>query len=143
MRYAAILSAFCLVFFAAWAPAAGQSPSPDDRRAIQQVIEEQLAAFRRDDGPGAFAFASRNIQGLFQTPDIFMAMVRRGYPEVYRAAKAEFDGIVRLDGVLTQKVWVTGPGGQRVLALYAMAKTPAGEWRINGCRLLRPQEKSV
>ena len=143
MRYAAILTALWLVFIAAAAPAAGQSLSPGDRQAIRQVIEDQLAAFRRDDGASAFAFASRNIQGLFRSPDNFMTMVRRGYPEVYRAAKAEFDDIGMLEGALTQKVWVTGANGRRVLAHYAMRKAPGGRWRINGCRLLRPREKSV
>ena len=55
-----------------------------DRAAIRQVIEGQLDAFRRDDGVAAFSFASPSIRRMFETPDIFMDMVLRGYQEVYR-----------------------------------------------------------
>jgi len=55
-----------------------------DRAAIERVIRDQIAAFRRDDGVAAFALASPGTQAAFGTPEAFMGMVRQGYQTVYR-----------------------------------------------------------
>ncbi|MCH8931319.1 MAG: DUF4864 domain-containing protein, partial [Proteobacteria bacterium] len=91
-----------------------------DRQAIRMVIEEQLGAFQRDDAVAAFAQASPNIQAMFQTPDRFMDMVRGGYRPVYRPRRVEFRDIIDLDGVPTQRVFIIGPDGAPVMALYPM-----------------------
>ena len=68
---------------------------PDtDRRAIRDVIERQLQAFLRDDGTAAFSYASPHIQGIFQTPENFMAMVKNGYQPVYRPQAVTFRDII-------------------------------------------------
>ena len=67
---------------------AGAQVSDSDRNAIRQVIENQLAAFQRDDGSEAFSYASPGIQRRFGTPDNFMAMVRSGYAAVYRPRRS-------------------------------------------------------
>lgn len=99
--------------------------------AIQSVITQQLDAFKRDDGPGAFAFASPNIQGLFQSHQRFMAMVARGYRPLYRSAEATFLKLETVNGRLIQKVLVRGAGGRVVVAAYDMIEID-GTWRING-----------
>src|SRR5262245_63364968 len=117
------------------APAAAQTPATDigaaDRKAIRGVIETQIAAFRRDDGPGAFALASPNIRRMFGTPEDFMTMVRRGYPEVYRPRSVAFGELMRVDDTLLQLVDVVGPDGLPVLAVYEMERQPDGSWQIN------------
>jgi hypothetical protein len=128
--------------FAAAAQAPADIPAPD-RAAIRQVIGDQIAAFRRDDGPGAFAFASPTIQNMFGTPELFMDMVRNGYQPVYRPQRFDFARLVWMDGQLTQLVDIVGPDGIAVTAAYAMELQPNGLWRINGCRLLRPRDQSA
>ncbi len=90
-----------ILLFAA-VSAQAQAPATDiaaaDRAAIRQIIGDQIAAFRRDDGPGAFAFASPTIQAMFGTPDIFMDMVRNGYQPVYRPQSVSFTDLVYIDG---------------------------------------------
>jgi Domain of unknown function (DUF4864) len=114
-----------------------------DRGAIKTVIESQIAAFRRDDGPGAFAFASPAIKRMFGTPENFMDMVRGGYPQVYRPSSVSFGDLLRADGALVQLVDIVGPDGVPVIAVYEMERQPDGTWQINGRRLLRPPERTT
>src|SRR5258708_38492681 len=120
--------------------AQAQSVSDADRAAIRQVIEAQVEAFRRDDGDAAFGLASPTIQGMFGTPQIFMDMVRQGYQPVYRPRAFDFREIVSLHGQPAQKVYVIGPDGRPVTALYPMRQLPDGTWRIDGCFLQAPDE---
>ena len=62
-----------------------EGPASEDVAAFRQVIDNQIAAFNRDDADGAYQFASPRIKSIFPTPEIFMAMVKRGYQPVYRA----------------------------------------------------------
>jgi len=114
--------------------------SDSDRAAIRDIIGKQVEAFRRDDGAAAFGYASPAIQGMFGTPEIFMDMVRQGYPPVYRPRAFDFREIVDLHGQPAQKVHVIGPDGRPVTAYYPMIQLPDGSWRINGCFLQAPDE---
>jgi ketosteroid isomerase-like protein len=133
----------CWLLIAMLAPslAWGQAMTPAtdieaaDRGAIRAVIGDQMAAFRRDDATGAFAFAAPDIQAMFGTPEHFLAMVREGYAPVYRPAEVAFGELVRIDGRLTQLVRLVGPDGGPRLALYFMERQPDGNWRISGCVL--------
>jgi uncharacterized protein DUF4864 len=117
-----------------------QSVSSADRAAIRQVIQGQVDAFRRDDGPAAFGYASPTIQGMFGSPDVFMDMVRQGYQPVYRPRAFDFREIVDLNGQPAQRVDVIGPDGRPVIAIYPMRQLPDGTWRIDGCFLQAPDE---
>lgn len=120
-------------------PATAQEPalSPADRSAIRQIIEAQVEAFRRDDEEAAFGYASPGIQAMFETPAVFMDMVRQGYQPVYRPRSFVFHEIVMLNGAPTQKAEVVGPDGRAVTAFYPMMRLPDGRWRIDGCYLRR------
>ena len=120
--------------------AQAQDVSDADRKAIRDIIQSQVDAFRHDDGDAAFALASPSIRGMFGSSDIFMDMVRQGYQPVYRPKEFDFAEIVTLDGQVTQKVHVIGPDGRPVTAFYPMTQLPDGSWRINGCYLQAPEE---
>jgi len=141
------LAGLVLVLLAFVGPVSAQEPARDvaaaDRAAIRTVIEAQLAAFRRDDGAAAFGFASPTIQSIFQTPEIFMQMVKGGYRAVYRPQTVEFRDLVRVEGELHQLVWILGPDGVPVIAAYAMQRQGDGRWLINGCQLLTPPDQSA
>lgn len=119
-----------------------QDVGPADRAAIRGVITRQLDAFRRDDGPAAFAFASPGIQGQFGDPDRFLDIVRRAYPSVHRPRAVEFTDLLTADGVV-QQVELVGPNGEAELALYTMERDEAGRWRIAGCTLVRSARVGV
>jgi hypothetical protein len=120
--------------------AQAQTVSSADRAAIQQVIQGQVDAFRRDDGAAAFGYASPTIQGMFGSPGVFMDMVRQGYQPVYRPRAFDFREIVDLHGQPAQRVDVIGPDGRPVIAIYPMRQLPDGTWRIDGCFLQAPDE---
>jgi hypothetical protein len=124
------------------APAVAQTGGAD-AEAIRQVIAAQMAAFQRDDGPGAYAFASPTIQRKFGNADIFMEMVRTGYAAVYRPQAVEFRDLRLENGLLYQEVFVVGPDGRPALAVYEMQRQPDGTWRINGCWLTRAPDQSA
>ncbi|MFO1058264.1 MAG: DUF4864 domain-containing protein [Dongiaceae bacterium] len=134
-----------LIGLAGAGPARAAEPLGDaDRAAIRQVVEDQLAAIRRDDGAAAFGLASPLIQERFGTPDIFMSMVRTGYAAVYRPRQVEFREIADDPELgLVQKVLLVGPDGSPVLAIYQMQKQPDGRWRINGCILTKSPDVGV
>lgn len=129
------LAALLLLFALGHARAEDAVLPPADRDAIRATIQTQLDAFRRDDARGAYAEAAPGIRDLFPTPDIFLEMVRRGYPPVYRPRSTEFTGLVMENGQLVQQVEIVGPDGMPHLALYTMVKQPDGSWRIAGCAI--------
>jgi hypothetical protein len=114
-----------------------------DRRAIRQTIEAQLDAFRREDGPAAYSYASPEIQRQFQTPEMFMHMVRQGYPQVYRSREVDFRELVAARDAATQAVLLVGPDGDTAMALYRMQRQIDGSWRIDGCALLKSGEAAT
>jgi len=125
-----------LTFLIVLAPVdADDGVTSPDAAAIQAVIQDQLDAFNRDDGVRAFSHASPQIQGIFQTVEIFMSMVRTGYEPVYRSAHAEFGQLHVIENEPVQEVYVTGQDGRSVLAVYTMQQQEDGTWRINGCSL--------
>jgi hypothetical protein len=127
-----VLSLLCL---AAPVMSQAQELTTADRLGIQTVIEQQLKAFRQDDAVGAFAFASPNIQAKFGTPAVFLRMVQTAYQPVYRPRHVTFKALQLTDGVPTQEVFLVGPDGVPVMAVYLMQKQPDGAWKIDGCYL--------
>jgi hypothetical protein len=117
--------------------ALGQSVSAADARAVREVIEAQLEAFKRDDAARAFSYAAPGIRATFGTPENFMAMVREEYAVVYRPRSVSFDAPMMAGGELVQPVRMTDADGRAWLALYPMEKQSDGSWRINGCQLAR------
>lgn len=114
-------------------------PTAQDRADMQQIIADQIAAFRADDGTAAYGHASPTIRQIFPTADIFMSMVREGYPQVYRPQKYKFGkmGTSPVDGSPTQHVIIVGPDGNTYEAVYTLQQQPNGSWKINGCTIVK------
>ena len=117
-------------------PAAAQELDRGDRRDIQDVIDRQIAAFKRDDGKEAFGYATPDLQAQFGDVQTFMRMVRAGYGPVYRPRNYQFRELKEMNGVVTQQVYVVGPDNIPRLALYFMQQQKDGTWRISGCVLV-------
>ena len=122
------------------ADAGSDTVTAADRAAVQDVIRQQMDAFRRDDGQMAFSFATPDIRRMFQTPEVFMSMVRQGYAPVYRPREVEFRDVIARDGKVVQRVYVVGPDGVPVIALYTMERQSNGVWKIGGCTLLKSDD---
>jgi acyl-CoA thioesterase FadM len=114
-----------------------------DARAVHGVVAAQLDAFAHDDAARAFSYAAPAIQAMFQTPERFVAMVRAGYPVVYRAAGATFLVPQRLGDDIVQGVHLSDGDGAVWLATYRLERQRDGSWRINGCDVQRASGKTV
>jgi hypothetical protein len=110
-------------------------PAQADQGAIQDVIAGQIDAFQRDDFDEAFSYASPIIQHIFRSPAQFGAMVKQGYPMVYRPQGIRFGEISERGELSYQLVTFAGPNGRSYLAEYEMLQLD-GAWKINGVRLL-------
>ncbi len=131
MRLAAILFALTLAL-----PAAAQEEP------IQETIQSQIEAFQADDFARAFSFASPTIKGLFGTPENFGAMVKQGYPMVYRPAQVEMQDLREVAGNLWQRVRITDQAGAGWFLDYMMIETPEG-WQINAVQILPAPDVGV
>ncbi|MBE0625669.1 MAG: DUF4864 domain-containing protein [Burkholderiales bacterium] len=111
--------------------------APEDARAIREVIEAQIDAFRRDDAARAFSLAAPGIRKTFGSAENFMEMVRSSYAVVYRPQSVAFEAPVLIDGEILQPVRMTDVEGRAWLAIYPMQRQADGSWRTNGCQLGR------
>jgi Domain of unknown function (DUF4864) len=132
-----------LLFFALTATSPAAEVSPEDATVIRGVIAEQLEAFARDDARRAFSLATSDIRERFGTPEVFMDMVRTGYPVVYRPKSVQFEKPAIVDGEVIQPVRMTDAEGNAWIALYPMQRQADGVWRINGCQLARLRGQQV
>ncbi len=104
--------------------------------AIEQTIQSQIEAFLIDDFSRAFTFASPSIHAFFGNAERFGAMVRNGFPMVWRPGEFRFLELRDIDGQFWQKVLIRDEQGAVHLLDYQMIQTPEG-WRINGVQILR------
>jgi len=107
----------------------------EDAVAGQAIIRSQEEAFTRDDAAAAFTLAAPGIKSEFQTPDIFMSMVRNGYAPVYRHRSFEFGEAKTYEGKIYQQVHIIDASGDAWEALYTLEPQPDGTFKISGCVL--------
>ncbi len=109
---------------------------------IQGTIQSQIEAFQADDFARAFTFASPTIKGLFGTPENFGAMVKTGYPMVYRPAEVQMMELREVAGNLWQRVRITDQAGAGWYLDYMMVETAEG-WQINAVQILPAPDVGV
>lgn len=139
MRLVVFVSAWVLgvaMLLVSHTPGMAQS-ARSDGAIFQKVIKGQMSAFARGDAAAAFSFATPDIQRQFQSPDIFMQMVKQGYQPVYRPRDVTFGTSRVTSRGPVQEVFVTGPKGGSWLALYSFEQHGDGSWRISGCYLTK------
>ena len=127
-----ILTALFLTFALTLPPFMAKA---QDLGEFRRIIEGQIAAFQSGDGEGAYQFASPNIKAIFPNVEMFMGMVEKGYPQIWRPKSVRFGGISDDLGGPTQKVLIIDQGGKLWQVLYLMQQQPDGSWKINGVRV--------
>jgi Domain of unknown function (DUF4864) len=127
-----VIALITIVLLAIAAPAVA-----DDVGAAQDVIRAQEQAFSGDDAAAAYSHAAPAIRQIFPQADIFMSMVQKSYPPVYRHRSFEF-GEARSEGDrIAQRVNIVDGNGEVWEALYTLARQPDGSFKITGCSLLK------
>jgi hypothetical protein len=124
-------------------PASAQEVAAIDAQAIRKVIEQQLDAFAADDAERAFSHAAPMIRQLFGTPERFLAMVRRGYPVVYRPARVAFLRPEVAEGEIHQAVQMQDADGEVWTATYRMQRQSDKSWRISGVELAPSKSRAI
>ncbi|CAN5131534.1 DUF4864 domain-containing protein [soil metagenome] len=108
-----------------------------DEEDYQKVIAGQLQALQADDGTTAYSFAAPSIKMLFPSPEIFMSMVKNGYPQVYRPQSYKFAEITTDPfGRPAQHVTIIDGNGKLWTAVYTMERQADGTWKIAGCSII-------
>jgi hypothetical protein len=110
-------------------------PATAQEAPIRDTIQRQIDAFQADDFARAFTFASPTIKGMFGTPENFGAMVKQGYPMVYRPAEVQMMDLRDVAGNLWQRVRITDQAGAGWYLDYMMVETAEG-WQINAVQIL-------
>ena len=109
----------------------------DASEVIRGVISDQMEAFEAGDVATAFTFASPGIKRMFGTADRFGAMVREGYPMVWRPGSLRFAELREEGGRTVQSVIVTDQAGAPHVLDYEMVPEGGG-WQIDGVTVRRP-----
>lgn len=107
-----------------------------DEKSVRTVIENQLAAFAKDDAVKAFSFAAPNVRQAAGSPAAFMTMVREGYPVVYRPASVAFLKPEGKDDDAVQRVQMLDAAGDSWLAIYSLQRQKNKTWRITACTVV-------
>ena len=117
-------------------PVQAEMLSAKDEKAVQAVVQSQLAAFAADDASKAFSFAAPELRKAIGSPAAFMAMVKNSYPVVYRPASVAF---LKPDGSgdeVVQRVQMLDANGTSYLAVYSLQRKKDKTWRISGCAVV-------
>lgn len=105
-----------------------------DAAQVRATVQGQLDALAADDAVRAFSYAAPNVRERVGTAARFLAMVRSGYPVVYRHASVDFLGAQSLtDGTVVQRVQMTDARGEAWMAVYTLQRQKDKAWRITGC----------
>lgn len=104
-----------------------------DEKSVRTVIENQLAAFAKDDANKAFSFAAPNVRQAVGSPAAFMTMVREGYPVVYRPASVAFLKPEGKNDEAVQRVQMLDAAGDSWLAVYSLQRQKNKSWQITAC----------
>jgi len=127
----AVLIALIVALMASqsYRPAQAEENAP---KAVRAVIEAQMAAFQRNDGDAAYAFASPDVRKIFASPENFLRMVRAQYLPVYRPRMVKFREWHLQDGEFSQKLLIVGPRQRAYIAVYTLRRHENDRWLITG-----------
>jgi hypothetical protein len=117
-------------------PAQAQALSAKDEKAVQTVVQSQLAAFAKDDADKAFSYAAPQLRKSIGNSSAFMAMVKNSYPVVYRPASVAFLKPEGSGDDVIQRVQMLDASGASYLAVYSLQRQKDKTWRISGCALV-------
>lgn len=117
----------------------------DDKNQIEiskGIISSQLEAFKKNDAFTAFSFAAPIIKAKFETPEIFMKMVKASYEPVSNPKNYFFINSKIYDGGALHQVQIISQSNQSYIATYSLILSD-GNWKITGCSLAPFEKQSI
>ena len=139
------LWAAAVAFLTLQAPLAlhAQTLLAKDEKAVQTVVQNQLAAFAKDDADKAFSYAAPELRESIGSSSAFMAMVKGSYPVVYRPASVTFLKPEKSGDDVIQRVQMLDASGASWLAVYSLQRQKDKTWRISGCVVVENKNRTV
>lgn len=134
------LLAICLICFASAEDVHESSAAV--KKAISQVIEAQLAAFRANDFARGYAFASTDLKGFYSAED-FESMVRKSYPAIARSISADCGSTLDTGDEALIDVHVRGAEGVASGDFRYRLHKEGDDWRITGVVEIKPTGLTV
>jgi hypothetical protein len=143
-----MIAAMCLLaaLFGSWttATAVAVEMTGSDAEAVRAVVQAQLDAFAEDDAAKAFELATVSTRTLLGSPESFLQMIKQEYPAIYRHRGALFTPPeMMINGMALQVVRLTDHDDLVWVAIYRMQREQDGNWKIDGCTLLRTASTSI
>jgi hypothetical protein len=114
--------------------------APSPMLDARHIIEQQLAAFERDDAVAAYSYTAPQIQAQFPDPNSFLSVISAAYGPMHRHRSVEFGPEAQQDDEVAETVIFTDEDGQVWTALYKVEKQPEGGWKISGCALAKSDQ---
>ena len=109
-----------------------KAPAPQE---LYSVVNDQLAAFRAEDFPGAYRYAASAVQQKF-TLSQFEAMIRQNYAQMAQARRVEFGAIEVHGSSASVQVFLFAEDGSGRSFIYTLAAED-GAWKIDGAQEVR------
>ena len=124
-------------------PVHAETLSAKDAKAVQTVVQNQLAAFASGNADKAFSYAAPDLRKTIGSSAAFMAMVKNSYPVVYRPASVVFLKAEGSGDEVVQKVQMLDASGTPYLAVYSLQRQKDKTWRISGCAVVENKARMV
>ena len=123
----------------------GLAWADDNSRIVQNIIKQQIEAFRSDDGETAYSFAAPDIKSAFPDTQRFMEMVKNSYAPIYRPGNLTFGRNASEDDgrLMMQELLITDRKGDSWQAVYILARQDDGNYRITGVRLAPIRDSAI
>ena len=117
------------------------APTEPVKTLLTATIDGQLAAFRANDYPKAFSYASATIQSMF-APEDFEKMVKVAYPVIAHSVSSEYGVMFDTGEEAVVNVRVQDADKKSVEYQYLLKKE-SGTWKINGVSEVKAEGLSV
>ena len=122
-------------------PTGAHAATEPVKKELTAVIDGQLAAFRANDYPKAFSYASAGIQSMF-APEDFEKMVKTAYPVIAHSVSSEYGVMFDTGEEAVVNVRMEDADKKSVEYQYLLKKE-SGTWKINGVSEVKAEGLSV
>jgi len=107
-----------------------------DKLEIKAAVETFIWGLSNRQSRAVWLIAPEVEQARFGSEDAVYAFFSRVHPPLVHARSIAFDSITTADNIPIADIYVTDTAGLQWRASFAMAREPAGGWKIASCRLL-------
>ena len=108
-----------------------------DKLEIKAAVETFIWGLSNRQSSAVWLIAPEVEQARFGSEDAVYAFFSKVHPPLVHARSIAFDSITSVNNMPNVNIYVTDTAGLQWRASFAMAREPAGGWKIVSCRLLQ------